>query len=90
MIGVSVILFLNLILTLKNMATIDDLNSKVDNLQSALTAEQAKIADAIQALEKTNSDLQAALASAATPEQLQAVSAKIDGVISNLNSTPLA
>lgn len=79
---------------LELMATIQELNDKVDQLQVALDAEQAEIAailtknsEVIAQLEAVVVTLQDTIANSATPEQLQAVSDKIDAAIADLQGT---
>lgn len=71
----------------KIMATIAQLSAKVDDLQSALDAEQQQIADAIATLNQTVSDLQALVADGGTEADRQAVADKLDAVISDLEAT---
>lgn len=76
--------------TSKIMATIAQLNQKVDDLQLALDTKQEAIATAIAALEQAVKDAQAANQGAATAEELQALSDKMDGILADLTSTPTA
>lgn len=71
------------------MATIQELNDKLDSLQSDLDAEQAQIQAALDAQAALIAELQAQVAagSAATPEQLQSVIDRITAISSDLKST---
>lgn len=69
------------------MASIQELNAKVDTLQAALDAEQEQIATAIQALQTTVTDLQALIADGGTTEERQAVADKLDKAIADLKAT---
>jgi hypothetical protein len=71
------------------MASIKDLNAKVDVLQADLDVEQQKIADAIAALQQTVTDLQALVVDGGSADERQAVSDKLDAVIADLQATPL-
>jgi len=53
----------------------------------ALDAEQAQIAAAIDGLSATIVDLQAQLADGATPEAVQAIIDKVDGIKADLEGT---
>lgn len=69
------------------MATLQELSAKVDELQTALDAEQQQIADAIAALQQTVTDLQAQLTDGGTTEERQAVLDKLNAVITDLQGT---
>ena len=69
------------------MATIQELSALVDSLQSALDNEQAQISKAIDDLKAVIVELEGKLASAATPEEIQAVADKVSSVISDLEGT---
>lgn len=69
------------------MATIAELSAKVDTLQTALDAEQEQIAAAIAALKQTVTDLNAIIAEGGTAEERQALSDKLDAVITDLQGT---
>lgn len=69
------------------MPTLAELNAKVDELQSALDSEQADIKAAIDALTAANADLQVLVAAGGTEADRQAVSDKIDAVITDLKAT---
>lgn len=71
------------------MATIQELNDKLDSLQSDLDAEQAQIKAALDSQAALIADLQAQIAagSAATPEQLQAVVDRITAISDDLKGT---
>src|SRR5687767_10199996 len=71
----------------KIMAKLQDLNDKVDHLQHVLNEEQAQIAAAIAALQKSVDDLQAIIVDGGTEAERQAVSDKLDAVIADLQST---
>lgn len=67
--------------------SISELSAKVDVLQTKLDAEQAQIATAIANLQQTVADLQAIIADGGTEAERQALSDKLDAVISDLEST---
>lgn len=69
------------------MASIQELNDKVDTLQAALDAEQEQIAAAIATLQTTVTDLQALIADGGTTEERQAVADKLDTAIADLKAT---
>lgn len=71
------------------MATIAELSAKVDSLQSAIDSEQEQIQTVIQGLKDANASLQAIIDAGGTvdPAELDALSAKIDTAISDLQST---
>jgi len=69
------------------MPTLAELSAKVDTLQTALDDEQIQIKAAIDALTTANADLQALVAAGGTEADRQAVSDKIDAVISDLQGT---
>ena|SRR5688572_14208202 len=69
------------------MANIRDLSNKVDQLQASLDAEQQQIIDAIAQLEQTVEELQQIVADGGTEVERQALSDKLDSVISDLQST---
>jgi len=69
----------------KTMATIEEVQQAVADLQATVDTTQAAIAAAIKALED-----QIAAGSAATPEQLQAVIDSLKAVQSDVASTPTA
>jgi len=71
----------------KIMATIDEINAKVDELQSALDAEQVEIKEAIDALAATVADLTAQLGDGGTTEQRQAVIDKLNATLVDLQGT---
>src|SRR5688572_4308212 len=62
----------------KIMATIQELSTKVDELQAALDAEQQQVIDAIKKLQDSVDEL---LASGGSVEERQAVADKLDQVI---------
>lgn len=67
--------------------SIEELTAKVDALQAALDAEQQQIAAAIAALQQTVGELQDTIADGGTEEQRQALSDKLDAIITDLQST---
>lgn len=69
------------------MPSLQELSDKVDQLQSDLDAEQQQIKDAIDALTQANADLQALVTAGGTEEERQAISDKIDAVITDLKGT---
>ena len=71
----------------KIMASIAELSAKVDTLQTALDTEQEQIAAAIAALQQTVTDLNAIIAEGGTAEERQALSDKLDAVITDLQGT---
>lgn len=69
------------------MASIQQLNDKLDELQVSLDNEQAQILDAIAALEQTILDLQAIVADGGTEAERQALLDKMDAIKADLEST---
>lgn len=69
------------------MATLKELNEKVDQLQTALDAEQQQIADALAKLQATVDELTTQLADGGTTEERQAVLDKLNAVITDLKAT---
>lgn len=69
------------------MATIKELNAKVDELQTALDVEQQQIKDAIDQLNQAVADLEVLAAAGGSEEERQALSDKIQGVIDDLSQT---
>lgn len=69
------------------MATFEEISAKVDALQASLDNEQAQIAAAIEGLNQSIVDLQNQIANGATPEQLQVLADKLDGIKTDLEST---
>ncbi len=69
------------------MPTLAELSAKVDTLQTALDDEQVQIKTAIDTLTTANADLQALVAAGGTEAERQAISDKIDSVISDLQGT---
>lgn len=69
------------------MPTLAEVSAKVDELQTALDAEQVQIADAIAALQTTVTDLTAQVVSGGTEADRQAVVDKISAVITDLQAT---
>jgi len=69
------------------MPTLQELNAKVDELQTALDEEQVAIQAAIDALTAANADLQLLVAAGGTDAERQAVADKIDAVIADLKAT---
>lgn len=70
------------------MATVQELSVKVDALQASIDAEQEQIASVIQGLKDANAALQAIIdAGIPDPAELDAISAKLDSAISDLQST---
>jgi len=81
-------LFIILIINLKIMATVTELNAKVDTLQAAIDSEQEQIAIVIQGLQDANAALQAIIdAGIPDPAELDAISAKLDTAIFDLQAT---
>lgn len=78
------------ILTLYNlikMATFQDIKDAVTNLEAARATEKAAVAAATAALQQTVTDLQALVASAPSPTDLQGVVDGINTVIADLKGT---
>lgn len=73
--------------THKIMASIKDLNAKVDQLQAVLDAEQEQVAAALAKLEQAIANLEAIIEDGGTPEERQALSDKLDAVMVDLQST---
>lgn len=69
------------------MPTLAELNDKVDELQTALDAEQEQVQSAISTLEQTVADLQAQQSDGGTPEERQAILDKVNSVITDLKGT---
>lgn len=69
------------------MPTIQELSAKVDELQTALDEEQTAIQAAIDALTTANADLQVLVTAGGTEADRQAVSDKLDAVITDLKAT---
>jgi hypothetical protein len=76
------------------MATLEEISAKVDELQTALDAEQAQVAEliaakdaAIASLEEAIAALEALVADGGTPEARQAVVEKLDAAKSDLEGT---
>ena len=69
------------------MASIQELNDKVDALQSSLDNEQVQIQAAIDGLAAEVARLNDIISQGATPEALQAVADKIDAIKSDLEGT---
>lgn len=69
------------------MPTIQELNAKVDELQTALDEEQTAIQAAIDTLTTANTELQALVVAGGTEADRQAVHDKIDLAITDLKAT---
>jgi len=69
------------------MATIAELNAKIDELTTTVDAEQEQIAAAIAALNQTITDLQAIIDAGGDPTAIQAIIDKVDVVITDLKAT---
>lgn len=78
----------NQILTLQGamMATITELNTKVDELEQALETEHQQIMDALAELRQANEDLAQLVVDGGTHEERVALSGRIDTVITNLSN----
>ena len=76
-------------LNTKTMASIQELNDKVTELQAAVDAEQQEIANALAALQAEVQRLTDIIAAGqgATPEELQMVVDNINAVITDVKST---
>lgn len=69
------------------MATVTELNAKVDELQANLDAEQEQVRAAISALEVVVADLRDQLAKGATPAELDALATRIEDINTDLMGT---
>lgn len=69
------------------MASITELNAKVDTLQTALDEEQQQIAQAIADLQQTVTNLEALIVSGGTEAERQALSDKLDAIVTDLKGT---
>lgn len=69
------------------MPTLQELSDKVDELQTALDAEQQQVADAIAALNTTISDLQALVSAGGTEADRQAILDKLNTIKTDLEGT---
>lgn len=69
------------------MASVQDLNAKVDALQVALDDEQAVITTAVTGLETTIQQLKDQIAANGTPEELDAIATKLDAITADLKTT---
>lgn len=69
------------------MANIQQLNAKVDELQTALDAEQEEVRLAIEALNQSIADLQAMVTEGGTAEERQALADKLESIKSDLEGT---
>ncbi len=69
------------------MPTLAELNTKVDELQTSLDAEQEQIAAAIEALNTTITDLEALVAAGGTEAERQAILEKVVAVKTDLEAT---
>lgn len=78
----------NEILTIQGamMATIAELNTKVDELEQALETEHQQIMDALAELRQANEDLAQLVVDGGTHDERQALSGRIDTVITNLSA----
>ena len=66
---------------------IQELDAKVDQLQTALDSEQEQIKTAIDGLTAEVANLNAIIADGGTPEQRQAIADKIDSIVTDLKGT---
>lgn len=71
----------------KIMATIAQLNTKVDELQVSLDAEQAQIQAALDKLNTTITDLNVIIADGGTAAERQALADKLDAIKADLEGT---
>ncbi len=69
------------------MATLEELNVKVDELQVTLDTEQEQIAQALADLNGVIADLQAQVAEGGSPEERQAVLDKLEAIKADLEGT---
>lgn len=69
------------------MPTLQELVQKADELQTALDAEQAQIAEVISGLEQANAALQELVAEGGTAEERQALADKLTAITEDLKST---
>lgn len=69
------------------MATLAQLNEKVDALQASLDAEQEQIQAAIAQLQTTIDELRQNQTDAGTPEERQALADKLDAIKTDLEGT---
>lgn len=69
------------------MATIAELTAKVNELETALNAEQEQISTAIAALQTTIDELNANTSGGGTAEERQALADKLDAIVTDLKST---
>lgn len=69
------------------MPTLAELSAKVDELQTALDAEQQEIQDAINGLNTVITDLQGQVASGGTEADRQAVLDKLNTIKADLEAT---
>ncbi len=69
------------------MATLAELNAKVDELQGVIDTEQEQVAAALATLNQTVVDLQALVASGGTEAERQAILDKVVSAIDDLKTT---
>lgn len=69
------------------MPTLQELNAKVDELQTSLDAEQVQIQAAIDGLNSVIADLQGQVAAGGTDADRQAVLDKLNAIKSDLEAT---
>jgi hypothetical protein len=69
------------------MANIQELTAQVDELQTALDAEQEQILQSIGDLQQSIADLQALVADGGTAEQRQALADKLTAIKTDLEGT---